>query len=100
MKLGILVSTDKHLGHLVGITKAATAQGHEVVIFIMDDGTRLLEKNLFVELSAIEGVSVSACEHSTKEHDVNTESLPEKIVLGSQFNNAMMNHHADRVIVL
>jgi hypothetical protein len=29
-----------------------------------------------------------------------TEGLPSEIVCGSQYNNAVMNHNADRVIIL
>ena len=45
MKLGILVNTDKHLAAVTGITRAAIDKGHEVTIFAMDDGTRLLEED-------------------------------------------------------
>ncbi|MCC6347244.1 MAG: DsrE family protein, partial [Nitrospirales bacterium] len=42
MKLGIFVNTDRHPDDLAGITRAALSKGHEVVIFFMDSGTRLL----------------------------------------------------------
>jgi len=42
MNLGILVNTDRNLAALRGIVAAATGKGHEVAIFAMDDGTRLL----------------------------------------------------------
>ena len=100
MKLGILVNTARHLDDLVGITRAALAKSHQVIIFIMDDGTRLLENQALVSLAGLEGVSLSLCDHSAKMHGVNAEGLSPKIVCGSQLNNAMMNHNADRVIVL
>ncbi len=100
MKLGILVNTDKHLAHIVGITRAATADAHEVIIFTMDEGTRLVENDLFAGLSTLANVSMSVCEHSAKAHDVDTANLPRDITVGSQFNNAMMAHQVCRVIVL
>lgn len=100
MKLGILVNTDRHLEHIVGVAKAATANAHEVIIFAMDEGTRLLENDLFVGLSTVEGVSMSVCDHSAKMYGINTADLPQDITVGSQFNNAMMAHAADRLIVL
>jgi hypothetical protein len=42
MKLGIFVNTDRHLEHVVGLVKAALSKGHEVTMFNMDDGTKLL----------------------------------------------------------
>jgi hypothetical protein len=50
MKLGIFVNTNRHVNHVVGIVKAALAKGHEVVMFNMDDGTKVLGSPEFAEL--------------------------------------------------
>ena len=100
MKLGILLNTARHLDDVVGITRAALAKNHQVIIFTMDEGTRLLDNRVLVSLAGLEGVSLSMCDHSAKMHGVNAEGLSPKIVCGSQLHNAMMNHNADRVIVL
>ena len=100
MKLGMLINTAKHLDHVVGICRAALARNHQVTIFAMDEGTRLLENEAFVSLAELDGVSMSLCDHSAKMCGARTERLPPKIVCASQLNNAMMNHNADRVIVL
>ncbi len=100
MKLGIFVNTNRHLKHVVGIVKAALAKGHEVVMFNMDDGTKLLGTPEFAELCKTKGVTMSFCDHSAKGLNVTTEGLPAEIVCGSQYNNAVMNHDADRLIVL
>jgi predicted peroxiredoxin len=100
MKLGIFVNTDRHLGHVVGLTKAALAKGHEVIMFNMDDGTKLLGTPEFADLCKTQGVSLSFCDHSAKGLKVSTEGLPQEIVCGSQYNNADMNHKADKVIIL
>ena len=100
MKLGILLNTARHLEAVAGITRAALAKNHQVIIFAMDEGTRLLENQILVSLAGLEGVSLSVCDHSAKMCGVNVESLSPKIVCGSQLHNAMMNHNADRVIVL
>ncbi len=100
MKLGIFVNTNRHLNHVVGIVKAALAKGHEVVMFNMDDGTKLLGTPEFSELCRTKGVTMSFCDHSAKGMNVTTEGLPAEIVCGSQYNNAVMNHDADRLIVL
>lgn len=100
MKLGMLINTAKHADDIVGICRAALAKDHQVIIFAMDEGTRLLGNDAFVSLAELDGVSLSLCDHSAKMIGVNTEGLPPKIVCASQLNNAMMNHNADRVIVL
>lgn len=100
MKLGILVNTDKNLNHILGITKAAIDKGHEVIIFNMDEGVRLLIEPAFRALCSTKGIFMSFCDHSTHVLNVSKEGIPEEIICGSQYNNAAMNHDADRVIVL
>ncbi len=100
MKLGIFVNTDKNLDAVQGITKAALAKGHTVTVFNMDSGTKLIHTPAFAELCKTKGVSVSFCDHSAKHLGVSSEGLPSEIVCGSQYNNAVMQHESDRVIVL
>ncbi len=100
MKLGMLINTAKHVDDVVGICRAALARNHQVSIFVTDEGSRLLESAAFVSLAELQGVSMSVCDHSAKMIGANTEGLSPKIVRASQLNNAMMNHSADRVIVL
>lgn len=100
MKLGILVNTDRNQAAVIGITKAALKKGYEVNIFAMDSGTRLLEDPSYTGLCELEGVSMSFCDHSAKELGARKDGIPEKIVCGSQYNNATMNHSSDKVIVL
>jgi hypothetical protein len=100
MKLGILVNTDKHPGTVAGLTKAALDRGHEVIIFTMDEGTKLFGNPSYAGLSRLDGVRMSFCSHNAEGCGVATEGLPEEIVCGSQFDNASMNHEADKVIVL
>lgn len=100
MKLGILTNTNKHLDHIVGITKAASNKGHEVIIFAMDEGTELAGSIDFKGLCKLDNVTISLCRHSAEEHNVNTDNISKEIVCGSQFNNAIMNNEADKVIVL
>ena len=100
MKLGMLINTAKHLDQVVGICRAALAKKHQVIIFAMDEGTRLLENEAFTSLAELDGVSLTLCDHSAKHCGARTEGLSPKIVCASQLSNAMMNHDADRVIVL
>lgn len=100
MKLGILVTTDRHLKHILGLTAAARAKDHEVAIFAMDGGIRLLADKAFTDLGGQEGVSLSFCSHSAREQGVDTEAQPACVTVGSQMNNAMMANAADRLINL
>jgi len=100
MKLGIFVNTDRHLTDVVGITRAASSKGHEVGIFVMDDGCRLLGTPEFSGLCLVSGVSMSFCDHSAKGMNVSTEGVPKQIACGSQYNNAVMVNESDRIIVL
>lgn len=100
MKLGILVNTDRHLDHILGLATAARTKGHEVVIFAMDEGVRLLDNAAFADLGGLEGVSLSFCSHSAREQGVETDGRPAGITVGSQLNNAMMAQAVDRLVVL
>lgn len=100
MKLGIFVNTDRHLAAVIGISKAAVSKGHEVIIFNMDDGTKLLGDPAFKEFCKTKGVSISFCDHAATHLGISKEGIPAEIVCGSQYNNAVMVNSSDRVIVL
>ena len=100
MKLGILVNTDKHTQDIIGLTNAAVFRGHEVIIFMMDDGVKLLSNPSVTGLCGKQGVKMGFCDHSAGKAGVSKEGIPSQVVCGSQFDNANMNHNADRVIVL
>ncbi len=100
MKLGILVNTDKHADDIIGITKAAASRNHEVSVFMMDTGVKLLGNASIRDLCNIPNVKISYCDHSAGKLDVSKEGMPDSIVCGSQFDNANMNNEVDRVIVL
>ena len=100
MKLGILVTTDKHANDVIGIAKSAVSKGHTVTIFNMDDGTKLFGNPSFNELCTTKGIKMSFCDHSAKRINAPTQGIPSEIVCGSQFDNANMNHDSDKVIVM
>lgn len=100
MKLGILVNSDRNLEAITGMTRAALAKGHEVLLFAMDDGTRLLADPGYVALCRLPGVDMSFCQESATRKGTSFDALPEAIAAGSQLQNAMMVQKADRIIVL
>ena len=100
MKLGILVTTDRFLRQIRGITQAALSKGHTVSIFVTDEGVRLLANQQFSMLSALPGVTMSFCEQSAQCHGGRPAGLPAAIVSGSQFENAIMTSESDKLLVL
>ena len=100
MKLGILVNTDRHTEDLIGIAKAAVAKGHQVIIFFMNGGARLLENTAVNNLAELQGVDMSYCDYTTQQIEMSKEGIHELVDCGSQYNNITMQHEADRVIVL
>jgi peroxiredoxin family protein len=100
MKLGIHVNTDRHMEHVIGIVKAAVAKGHEVSVFTMADGEKLLETPAYSELCKVPNVSMSFCDHNATHMGIKKELLPGEITCGSQYNNAVMVSEVDKVIVL
>jgi peroxiredoxin family protein len=100
MKLGILVNTERHLNDIIGLVKAASERGHEVIIFTMDVGTKLFKNPEYSELCKLSRVRMGFCDYNAKMFGVKTEGLHKEIVCGSQYDNAVMNHECDKVIVL
>ena len=100
MKLGILVNTDRHEHDIVGIAKAALSKGHEVIVFVMDSGVKLLSSPNIKDLCDNPAISISYCDYTTEKNGISKKKFCDKMICGSQYNNATMNREADRVIVL
>jgi|SRR5208283_673533 len=100
MKLGILVNTDRHLRHVIGLAEAALSMGHGVIIFTMDSGTKLLGDEALMKLCMAKGAEMSFCDYNAKGFNISKEGLPSEVVRGSQYDNALMVNMADRVVVL
>ena len=100
MKLGIHIKTDRHLEQAIGIVKAAVSKGHEVMIFTMAGGEKLLENSKYSDLCKNPNVKMSYCDHDATHMGIKKDMIPAEIACGSQYNNAVMVSEADRVIVL
>jgi len=94
------VTSDEHLDHVVGLVKAAVNKAINVTLFCMDRGTLLMEDPKVKQLCKLDDVEISLCRHSAEGLGVDTQNITKDIVCGSQFNNAIMNHEADKIIVL
>jgi len=95
--LGIMVTKHENLEHLTGIVTATRKCGRRVMMFLTDEGVRFTRDPKFVELLNIEGVEVSACDHSCERAGLGGKT--EGISYGSQYNNATMLHDSARVLV-
>ncbi|MFA5802696.1 MAG: hypothetical protein WC911_09520 [Thermoleophilia bacterium] len=92
-KLGILLNSDKYRDDVIGVIKAAKAAGHDVTVFMMDDGT-LLASDLSAECSG--DATLAYCDHSAEPRGVKDV---EGATAGSQYQNAVMVHESDKVVV-
>jgi peroxiredoxin family protein len=98
-KLGILVSSDKYIDHLIGITKAAHRAGKKVTIFLTNRGVLLSKDERFIELEGICHVSLcSLC------FELFNLAKPVPVVndkdFGTQMRNVQIMKECDRYIVL
>lgn len=100
MKLGIHVKTARHLEQVLGIVNAAVSKGHEVNIFTMAAGERLLENPKYSDLCRNPKIKMSFCDHDATHQGIKKDVIPADIACGSQYDNAVMVGEADRVIVL
>ncbi len=97
MKLGILLTTgieSENLHTARRLTEAALAAGHEVSLFLMDEGVYVQEHLLSL---TEKGAQLAICGHNARERSL---PLVEKIDFGSQYDWAEVVHNADRVIAL
>ncbi len=100
MTIGLLVTRDKYKEHIIGLTNAALKKGHKVIIFMMDDGTRHSQDKDVVALKELKDVEMSLCDHSAKLRKITEDMIPKGITAGSQYQNAVLNQDADRVILI
>jgi hypothetical protein len=96
-QLGILITKYENLEHISGIIKAARGAGHPVRIFLTDEGVRFTRDRAFIGLLEMDGVEVAVCDHVCE-----VLGIREKvggITYGSQYDNAVMMHESERVLV-
>jgi predicted peroxiredoxin len=100
MTLGILVTADKYMEDVAGITEAAVRRGHRVILFFMDKGCLLVKDKKIATLIKMHGVTISLCDFNRKKMEISDSEIPDDITCGSQYDNALMNKESDKVIVL
>ncbi len=98
--LGIFVTTDKHLDHIVGLTKAARDAGKEVKVFFTAGAVKLCPEDKAQELVKA-GAEVSLCELTYTKFGVDKEHGKEinGMLFGSQDDNAANIGIVDKYVV-
>ena len=99
--LGIAVTTERHLDHLIGLVKAARAKGKQVLVFFTGRGALLTASPRLTELDGLAEMAV--CKVSLQSHGLSTErpipGIPAKNVTNQDWHAAMIDR-ADRYISL
>jgi predicted peroxiredoxin len=97
-KLCILVSSDRHLDYVIGLTAAAHEKGKEVEIFFTGNGVRLTQSPDFSKL--VGKARLAVCDVSFRSHGLKGEvpGLGFKD-FATQAKNAEMVEKCDRYVV-
>lgn len=99
--LGILVSSDKHLDHVVSLAKAAHEKGKSVSVFFTGNGVRLTLQPQFAEL--VGKAKLSVCDVSFRANGLHGRENEVPGVgfkdFATQAKNAEMLTQSDRYLV-
>ncbi|MBI5522547.1 MAG: hypothetical protein HY910_07965 [Desulfarculus sp.] len=98
-KLGIFVSSDRHLDHLLGIARAAHQAGKELTVFLTHRGVLLTREPAFAQLEGLALVSLCQVNFSAWGLRRPVPGVAEED-FASQARHAAMIAGCDRYIVL
>lgn len=93
--LGVLVTHARSRAILDGLLAEASRLGIAIMVFFMDEGTRLLSDHPWVE--HLPDGHYSACDLSVRSRGI---APPSRVTLAGQYHNAMMVRDAARVVSL
>ena len=99
--LGIVVATDKHLDHLINISRAAKDKGKEVLIFFTHKGVLLTQDPRFAELEPLAEMSLCnvSFEYFNLDKNVPIPGIPES-AYATQARHGDLIERCDRYLVL
>jgi peroxiredoxin family protein len=98
-KLGILVTSDEHLDHLIGVCRAATAAGKEVAVFLTNRGVLLTQHPDFPQLEGQGRISLCNVNFEYFQLQKPVPVVAEKD-FATQMRHAEMIEECDRYLVL
>jgi len=96
-KLGILLTTspeNENTNSVIAITESALSLGHEVSIFVMDDGVYNIKHQKFHSLTK-KGAKVTVCAYNAEQRSLDKV---EGVLFGSQYDLAIIAHESDRFL--
>ena len=97
-KLGILVTSDRHFDHVVGVAEAAKRAGKEVTIFFTGEGVLLTSRPDFGRLPEIAKVDLCEVSYHANGLEGDVPGLNFKN-FATQAKNAEMIEDSDRFLV-
>ncbi len=105
--LGILVPTNKHIDHLIGIARAAKKAGKALCIFLTHEGVWISQNPRYQELAEIvssdENDEISLCNVSWEGIGLKDQPIPSGMDpkdLASQSRHCELIEKCDRYMVL
>lgn len=101
--LGILVPTNKHIDHLIGVARAAKKAGKAIEIFFTHEGVLMTQDPKFQEIAEIATGALSLCNHSWEEFGFSGKPIPPGMTeddLGSQSRHVALIEKCDRYLVI
>ncbi len=101
--LGILVSTDKHLDHVIGVAKAAKKAGKALSIFFTHSGVLLTQDPKFRELADIGPEDMALCNVGWEAHGLKGRPAPAGMRtedLSNQSRHVLLIETCERYLVL
>lgn len=108
MRLGILLTTSpehQNSTTAIRVARAALELGHQVELFLMDDGVYSLlnspENRIAKEFASLQeqGATLTLCGSNCGPRGATKETLIPGVTVGSQYDHAQILHRADRFLV-
>lgn len=97
-RLGILVTTDKYLDHVVGVVMAASRAGKKVTLFFTGEGVRLTKAPGFSGLPGVATVDLCEVSYRAEGLEGEVEGVTFKN-FATQAKNAELMEDSDRYLV-
>lgn len=105
MKFGMLLTTSPEKENsetLIKLAHAALDSGHEVAVFLMDDGVYNVVNGVDVSTRfaglTTKGASLALCAHTAELRGVKREDFIEGVSFGGQYDLAIIANEADRFL--
>jgi hypothetical protein len=102
-KLGILVPTNKHIDHVIGVVRAAKKAGKELVIFFTHEGVLMSQDPKYKELADMGPEEMTLCNVRWEELGLKGEPIPAGMGekgLATQSRHVSLIGKCDRYLVL